>query len=109
MNKSRIVARTMLIAPLLFATNALSDTSGGKFDAKQEFEKHCAVCHPDGQNTINADKPLSKKSMAARGIKSAKDIVAKLRNPGPGMPRFDEKAIPDKEAKEIAEYILKTF
>ncbi|HEY3307527.1 MAG TPA: c-type cytochrome [Desulfuromonadaceae bacterium] len=93
----------------LFATIAFSDTSRGKIDPKKEFEKHCAVCHPDGQNTINARKPLNRKSLAANGIKSTKDIVAKMRNPGPGMTRFDEKTIPDKEANEIAKYILKTF
>jgi cytochrome c6 len=32
-----------------------------------------------------------------------------MRNPGPGMTTFDEKTIPDKQAKEIAEYILKSF
>jgi cytochrome c6 len=32
-----------------------------------------------------------------------------MRNPGPGMNRFDAKTISDKDAKEIAEYILKTF
>jgi cytochrome c6 len=32
-----------------------------------------------------------------------------MRNPGPGMNKFDEKTIPDKEAKMIADYILKTF
>jgi cytochrome c6 len=32
-----------------------------------------------------------------------------MRNPGQGMTTFDEKTIPDKEAKEIADYILKTF
>ena len=32
-----------------------------------------------------------------------------MRAPGPGMPKFDKKALPDKDAKEVAEYILKTF
>jgi cytochrome c6 len=32
-----------------------------------------------------------------------------MRNPGPGMTAFDEKTIPDTDAKEIAEYVLKTF
>ena len=39
----------------------------------------------------------------------AKDIIRNMRNPGPGMTVFDAKTIPDKEAKEIAGYILKTF
>jgi hypothetical protein len=32
-----------------------------------------------------------------------------MRNPGQGMTQFDEKTIPDKDAKEIGGYILKTF
>jgi cytochrome c6 len=32
-----------------------------------------------------------------------------MRKPSPGMTAFDVKTIPDKDAKEIAEYIIKTF
>jgi cytochrome c6 len=32
-----------------------------------------------------------------------------MRNPGPGMTKFDKKTISDKEARAIADYILKTF
>jgi cytochrome c6 len=32
-----------------------------------------------------------------------------MRNPGPGMTKFDEKTLPQKDAKAIAEYIHKTF
>jgi len=32
-----------------------------------------------------------------------------MRSPGPGMTKFDAKTIPDKEAKAIADYILRTF
>jgi len=32
-----------------------------------------------------------------------------MRNPGPGMTKFDEKTIPEETAKAIAEYILETF
>jgi len=52
---------------------------------------------------------LNKKALAANGIKSEKDIVGKMRNPGPGMTKFDAKAVPDKEATAIAKYILTTF
>lgn len=73
------------------------------------FKQHCAACHPDGGNIVNAKKGLHKQSMAANGVKSAKDVVAKLRNPGPGMTKFDEKSIPAKDAQELADYVLKTF
>ena len=103
-----VTAATLSLCAL--ATPGFSDTKkGAKIDAKHEFEEHCASCHPKGGNIIKADKTLSKKVLAANGIKTDKDIVAKMRNPGPGMTKFDEKAIDAKEAKAIADYILKTF
>jgi cytochrome c6 len=109
MRKALIVTAAMLSLSA-FATPGFSDTKKGEnIDAKHEFEEHCASCHPKGGNIINAKKTLSKKSLAADGIKTDKDIVAKMRNPGPGMTKFDEKAISAKEAKAIADYILKTF
>ena len=73
------------------------------------FQQHCAACHPDGGNIIKADFTLHKKDRESHGVKTAKDIVDKMRNPGPGMTRFDKKTIPDKQAKEIAEYVMKTY
>lgn len=73
------------------------------------FQQHCASCHPDGGNIINAANTLKKKVRESHGVKSAKDIIAKMRKPGPGMTAFDAKTVPDKDAKEIAEYIIKTF
>jgi len=73
------------------------------------FKAHCSVCHPEGGNNVNPQKPLHKKEREENGVKSASDIVGKMRNPGPGMTKFDEKTIPDKDAQAIAEYVLKTF
>jgi cytochrome c6 len=73
------------------------------------FAQHCTVCHPAGGNIINPEKPLHRKNREANGIKTAEDIIATMRNPGPGMNKFDEKTISDQEAQAIAEYVLKTF
>ena len=73
------------------------------------FQQHCAACHPGGGNIIKAAFTLHKKDMDAHGVKTADGIVGKMRNPGPGMTRFDAKTISDKDAKEIAEYILQAF
>jgi cytochrome c6 len=73
------------------------------------FKTHCAVCHPDGSNIINPQKTLHKKDRDANNIKKPEDIINKMRNPGPGMTQFDKATIPDRDAKKIAEYILKTF
>jgi cytochrome c6 len=73
------------------------------------FKEHCAVCHPDGGNIVNPKKTLHKQNREANNVKTEADIIKVMRNPGPGMIKFDEKTIPDKQAKEIAEYILKSF
>jgi len=100
----------MILAVCLTATSGFCDTrKGEKIDGKKKFEEHCAMCHPSGGNTINTHKPLNRKALKASGVNSATDIISKIRNPGPGMNSFNEKAISGKEAKAIADYILKTF
>ena len=73
------------------------------------FKQHCAVCHPDGGNTVNPKRPLHRMTREANGVKTADDIIMKMRNPGPGMTKFDEKTIPDNDSKSIAEYVVNTF
>jgi cytochrome c6 len=108
--KKTLIASFAMIAVCSFATAGMADIKKGeKIDGKKEFTEHCAVCHPKGGNVINAAKTLGRKELEANGIKSARDIIAKMRKPGPGMTQFDKKTIPDSEAKAIAEYILKTF
>jgi len=108
--KKGLIAVFTIVSLSALATTGLADIKKeGKINGKKEFEEHCAVCHPKGGNIINASKPLGKKSLEANGVKSVKDIIAKMRKPGPGMTTFDKKAIPDREAKAIADYIIKTF
>ncbi|MGE5300959.1 MAG: c-type cytochrome [Acidobacteriota bacterium] len=102
---------------LLFAAAFLSlliVAGWAKEDGKKDrgemlFMQNCSPCHPDGGNIINPAFTLHRKDREAHGVKTAKDIVGKMRNPGPGMTKFDKKTIADKDAKEIAEYIMKTF
>jgi cytochrome c6 len=106
--KPILIACMVLCIVLLCAViqaGAVAKVSQGE----QAFMKSCAVCHANGGNIVNTAKPINKKALEARGIKKPADIVRQMRNSGPGMTRFDEKAIPDKEARAIAEYILKTF
>ncbi|HEX9861357.1 MAG TPA: c-type cytochrome [Nitrospirota bacterium] len=84
-------------------------TAGSSADGKKLFEQHCAVCHKDGGNTINPKKTLKKSDMKANGVKSADDVVKLMRNPGPGMSKFDKKTLSDKEAKAVADYVIKTY
>lgn len=77
---------------------------------EQLFQQHCAACHPNGGNTITPAKTISKKAMAERGtVKTVDDVVKAMRNPGPGMNKFDQAMISDDDAKMIAEYMFATF
>ena len=109
MKKTLVATAALLSVSLLATPGFCAEKKAEKIDGKAKFEQHCAVCHPNGGNIVKADKPLSKKSLAAHGIKTEKDIVAKMRNPGPGMNKFDAKTVPDKEATAIAKYVLATF
>ncbi len=73
------------------------------------FKQYCAACHANGGNTINPEKTLHKKSLEASGVATVDAIIGKMRKPGPSMPKFDENTISDKDAKAVAEYVLKTF
>ncbi|GAM11094.1 cytochrome c6-like [Geobacter sp. OR-1] len=107
--KSISITTAILFSVCLSATAGFCGAKGETIDGKKEFEKHCAMCHPNGGNIVNAQKPLNMQSLKANGVKGVKGIIAKMRKPGPGMTAFDDKTIPNKEAKAIAEYILKTF
>lgn len=98
-----------VLAALLCCAGSADADQKGKLSGEREFEKHCASCHPDGANTVNPAKPLKKESLARNGITGWQGIVKVMRNPGPGMTRFDSQTIPDREARAIAEYVLKAF
>ncbi len=100
-------------AGLVIGISSLILTGGAAFGAEETgealFKKNCAVCHVDGGNIVNPKKPLHKKEREANGVKKAADIIKLMRNPGPGMTKFDKKTVSDKDAHKIAEYVLKTF
>jgi len=73
------------------------------------FNEHCVVCHPGGGNITNPTKTLHSSDLKANNVIKPKDIIAIMRNPEIGMPKFDNEKIPDNFAKKLAEYILKTF
>ncbi len=81
----------------------------GQNNGEAEFKENCAECHVEGGNIVNSNKTLSEKDRNINGIKTVKDIVLLMRNPGEGMTRFDEKTISEGDAEKIAEYIITTF
>jgi len=105
------VLMVLFVAVALFLYGTLGfakETVKGK-SGEGLFQQHCSACHPDGGNIVNPQKTLHKKDLDANKIKKPGDIIKKMRHPGPGMTQVDKKAIPDKDAKKIAEYVLKTF
>ncbi len=97
----------LLAATALASTGFAAEAKGGK--GEELFKKHCMACHANGGNIVNPKKTLARKDREANGIKTAKDVIRNMRNPGPGMTKFDEKTIPAKDAKAIADYVIKTF
>ena len=100
-----IFVLALLVSPLFSGCSDMKDSSSGE----QLFALHCASCHPGGSNTINPAKTLKAADLQANMIATPEGIVQKIRTPGPGMPRFTDAMIPEKEAKQIGEYVLKTF
>ncbi len=107
MRKS-VVLPIIVLAASCIGTMAFAE-KWSKNPGEAKFKELCAMCHPDGGNIINSKKTLNKKDREAHGIKSAAEIIKIIRTPGPGMLAFDAKTVPDKDANEIAQYILKTF
>ena len=97
------------ILTLAVATMALAASTAFAASGEELFKQHCAVCHPEGGNIIKPEYTLHKKQLEKHGIKGWKGIVKSMRKPGEGMSKFDVKTISDKDAKAIAEYVLKTF
>ncbi len=97
------------MALCLFVMFGIAEKSVSATSGEAGFKQHCSSCHPNGGNIINPKKALHKKDLDANNVKNAEDIIKLMRKPGPGMTAFDANTVPDKEAKEIADYILKTF
>jgi cytochrome c6 len=106
----KVLAGTIVAAGIsLFVINGFADEKTNGKIGETDFNEHCVVCHPGGKNVFNRQKTLFKKDLEANNIRTTEDIIKIMRNPGPNMTKFDEYSIPEKEAKEIAKYILETF
>jgi len=116
--KKILVLCLMVFSAFLLISNApakeiVTDSSGESL-----FLKNCAQCHPEGGNIMNKQKTLHRKDLDANNIRTAEDIVKKVRNPGPapthpatwsGMKKFDERELSTDDALKIGDYILKKF
>ncbi len=92
------------LGTVVFAKNTATKVPG-----EAKFKELCAMCHPNGGNIVNPKKTLTKKDRETNKILTEADIVQNMRKPGPGMTKFNEKMLSDKDATEIAKYIIMTF
>ena len=108
--KTLLTAVVVMVAASCLALSGIAAEKAAKGKSGEElFKQHCTMCHPDGGNIVNPKKTLHAKDLKASNIAKPEDIVKTMRNPGPGMTKFDANTIPDKDAMEIARYVLKTF
>jgi cytochrome c6 len=73
------------------------------------FTQYCAVCHPDGGNASDPGRTLYGPVLKKHNITTPDDIVRIMRKPQSRMIRFDASTLSDKDARAIAEYVLKRF
>jgi cytochrome c6 len=107
--KKFLVVSILAMSVVLLGVACRAEKADRGISGEALFNQHCAVCHPDGGNIINPAFTLHKKDLQAHNITKPGDIIEKMRNPGAGMTKFDKDTISDKDAGEIADYILKTF
>lgn len=100
---------TLLLSVLIVIGMYFTNIFAKDLSGEALFKKHCEACHVYGKNNINPDKPLHRKVLEANNIKTEKDIIGLMRNPGPGKVRFQERQISNENAKKLARYILDTF
>lgn len=78
-------------------------------DGESLFKQYCASCHPDGGNVSDPERSLYGSALKKNHISTPEDIVRIMRKPLSRMIRFDPSVLSDRDARLIAEYILKTF
>jgi cytochrome c6 len=108
----KMIVLFVLVALVLcsFTVAGISAKEPSKESRGEElFMKHCSKCHTNGGNVVTVTKTLNLKDREANKVKTEEDIIKLMRNPGPGMVKFGEKVISEKDAKAIAAYIIKTF
>ncbi|HEX9020183.1 MAG TPA: c-type cytochrome [Nitrospirota bacterium] len=107
--KKIIPAVVVLVFVSCIGISAFAQKAASQNFGEKRFKELCSICHPDGGNIVNPKKTLHKADREANNVKTAADVVNRMRNPGPGMTKFDEKTVPDKEAQEIAKYVIRAF
>ncbi|MDA8085077.1 MAG: c-type cytochrome [Nitrospiraceae bacterium] len=107
MKKMRLLGAAVLLAAVFSMGSFPAEAAAAT--GKELFNANCSKCHFGGGNVINPKFTLHKNDRLKHGVRTANDIISRMRHPGPGMPTFTKEMIPDADARKIAEYVLKTF
>jgi len=78
-------------------------------DGEALFKQYCAPWPPEGGHVRDSGAHLHGSVFKGKHITTPEDIVRIMRNPLSRMIRFDPSTLSDKDARAIAEYVLKTF
>ena len=78
-------------------------------DGEALFKQYCAACHPEGGNVSDPARSLRGSVLKGNHITTPEDIVRIMRKPLSRMIRFDPSTLSERDARVIAEYVLKTF
>ncbi|GFE62043.1 c-type cytochrome [Geobacter sp. AOG2] len=106
---TRFVAACLMMGTVLLPALTARCADAVLEKGKAAFLQNCIACHADGGNEVNPEKTFSRTDLARNNIHTPSDIVRIMRNPGPGMLKFDAATLPDEEAHAIAVYIFATF
>jgi mono/diheme cytochrome c family protein len=69
------------------------------------FIANCSTCHPNGSNKFAPDHPLRN----SEALERFNIFLSQIRDPEKPMPAFTGARIPEKEAKDLYDYIVKEF
>lgn len=105
----KVVTLTLALSAACLWIPTANTAQAAATNGEELFAQRCSACHPNGGNIINPQKSLHKANREANKVNTVEAIIDKMRNPGPGMSKFDTNFLPDRDAKTIAEYILNTF
>jgi cytochrome c6 len=97
--------RKVAVAPVASGTTSPEPVR----DGEALFKQYCANCHPNGGNASDSERTLYGSVLKRNHITKPEDIVRIMRKPLSRMIRFDASTLSDKDARTIAEYVLKTF
>ena len=101
--KTILVMLVLGVATCSFVLAAFTQDSAQGSSGNVLFNEQCAVCHPNGGNTVNPNKPLK----GSPAMQKFDVFLTWIRKPDQPMPPFPSSKISDQKAKELYDYLLK--